>query len=288
MLIKNPDAPATQKQLIYLKKLTDIDYSDRNLSVQQASDIISKVSTPEGLMRFELERTKEYVIDDSVMPFSEPQNTLIEGNQRSGKTMTGVARIADKYDNDCVRVFLEKEGVKDFKVIGFDLKNRTAKVKLSNKPEIIKIPASYKLVAELKIFCNLHLYGMKYVYCPSFKFIIQGLKSGLIADGELLMDEYYMGAFNRESMTEVARELSKNSNQYAKKMLRTTITAPMASQLDWSARLLPTTHIQTEYNKKTKIVSCYIKKKGDPGTKVVTYDSLRYRNRYWTNESIHK
>lgn len=287
-MIKNPDAPATNKQLSYLRRLTNMDYADSNLTVEEASEIISKVSTPEGLLRFELDNTKNYVVDDSRQPFTEPKNTLITGEQRSGKTMTAVAKIVDRYQHRAIAIYLEKEGMTDFIVQGYDNRNRTAKIFVKGKIKIIKIPESYKLVSDIKIFANFHLFGIKAVYCPSYNFIASALKTDFISDGILAMDEYYIGDFNREGMNRVARELAKRSNQYAKKMLEVIVITPLANQLGWKARLDPTEHIETEFDKKTKIITCRVKKKGVQGTKIVTYDSMRYRRYYWTNETVNK
>lgn len=288
MTIRNPEAPATGRQLEELRRLTGRGYDDSDLTIEEASELIGKLQTPGGLVALEAENKTPFVIPKDQKPFTEPQVTLITGGQRSGKSNTAVARIRDASDNAAVEKFCKDElGVK---VVckGYDRKNRIAKIKHDKKTKFLRIPESYKLQSPLRIFCNFHLFGIPYINCPSFRFIVDGLKSGLITDAYLVMDEYYMGGYNRESMSSLSRALAQQSNQYAKGMLRVIIIAPLANQLDWTARLSPTEHIETEFNKHTKMITCRIKKKGVPGVKIVSYDATRYWANYWTNEKINK
>lgn len=285
-MLRNPDAPATLKQLSYLKTLTGEDYRDSDLTMQEASDKIAELEAPGGIIKSEIATAKRFEIPDGQIPFSEPDVTLITGKQRSGKTMTAVARIKDAYDRDCVRIYCKEVLGIDVDAKGYDRKRRTAKIKRNGKVRIIHIPSTYQLHSPLKIFCNFHLLGIPFVYCPSFRFIIEGLKTELITDGYLVMDELYIGTYNRDSMGFTSKSLAKLSNQYAKGMLRVIMIAPIASQLTWEQRLAPNEVIETSYDKNTKQVTCHIKKKGIRGTKVVPYDATKYMGNYWTNERI--
>ncbi len=287
-MIKNPDAPASSRQLMKLKTLTGKDWREADLTMQEASDYIDQFEAKGGIVAFESEQIDRFVIPTGQKPFTEPQVTLVTGAQRSGKSNTAVGRVVDASDNTAVEKFcLDEYGMK---VVckGYDRKSRIARIKVGQQKRYIRIPEWYKLQSPLKVFANFHLFGIPYVYCPSFRFIVDGLKSGLITDGYLLMDEYYMGGYNRESMRSLPRALAQLSNQYAKGMLRVTMIAPIANQLDWTARLAPTEVIETEFNKYTKIVTCRIKKKGVPGVKLVSYYAPRYWKHYWTNEKINQ
>ena len=152
--------------------------------------------------------------------------------------------------------------------------------------KLIKIPPDYKLHAPMRIFCNFHLYGIPFVYCPSFRHILKWLKVGLIRDGYLIIDEYYIGGSARESMTELGRELSKQSFQYRKMQLQVIFMTPMARLIDWTMRMIPTEQISCSYNKRTRKVTLTIKKRGEKGAKEITFDSTPYRKHFWTNERI--
>lgn len=288
MQLRNPEAPASSRQLSELQRLSGRSWREMDLTMQEASDWIDKLKTPEGYLAFESEQKDNFKVPENDTPFNEPQVTLITGGQRSGKTETAVAKIVDASDNEAVEKFcFDTFGIK-VHCIGYDRKSRIAKVKIGIKNRLIKIPETYTLKSPLKIFCNFHLFGVPFHYCPSFMYIVNGLKSGLITDGYLVLDEMYMGSFNRESGGLTTRKLAQLSNQYAKGMLKVIMIAPLASQLSWEQRLAPTEVIETEYNKFTQQVTCHIKKKGVPGVKVVSYDGRRYRRFYWTNEKINK
>ena len=289
MTYRHPDAPASSRQLALLKRLTGKDWREEDLTMEEAGEKISELQEPGGVVAFESGQEDNFVVPSNAEPFTEPQVTLIVGAQRSGKSNTATARVVDASNKAAVSKFLKDEyGMSNVQVKGYDTSSRIAKLKIGNKVVFIKIPESYKLKSPLRVFCNYHLFGIPYIYCPSFRFILDGLKSGLICDGYLIMDEYYIGGYNRESLSSLPRALAQQSNQYAKGMLRVIMIAPLANQLDWTARLAPTETIETTFNKYTKEVTCHIKKKGVDGQKIITYYAPKYWKNYWTNERINK
>lgn len=222
---------------------------------------------------------------NGVQPFTEAKVTILEGEQGSGKSITGVAKVVDAYYMDCVRVFCEKYGIKCV-VKAFDPRMRVAKVRHQGATKVFKIPEAYKLQSPMRIFCNFHLFGIPFVYCPSFQHILLWLKQDIIIDGWLLIDEYYIGGNARESMTALGRELEKQSFQYRKMQLQVVYMTPMARLIDWTARLIPTERISCTYDEKTGKVTLNVRKKGQRGSREITYDSKPYRKYYWTNERV--
>ncbi|KKN79349.1 hypothetical protein LCGC14_0341310 [marine sediment metagenome] len=218
-------------------------------------------------------------------PFAAAKVRIIEGEQGSGKSITGVAKIVDAYHYDCVRIFCAEHNIRCI-VKAYDPKTMIVKIKQNGNLKLFKIPSYYKLHSPMRIFCNFHLYGIPYVYCNSFKQILGWLKQGIINNGKLVIDEYYIGANARESMSALGRELEKQSFQYRKMQLEVTFITPMARLIDWTARIIPTERIACEYDEKTGYVTLTIKKKGRKGSREVTFDSKPYRRYYWTNERI--
>ena len=80
VVIRNPDAPATAKQLWALHELTGEDTRNWQLSKQEASDRI------EALELKKVERELPQAEVDEGEPFSEAHVRIVEGDQRSGKT----------------------------------------------------------------------------------------------------------------------------------------------------------------------------------------------------------
>jgi hypothetical protein len=203
-----------------------------------------------------------------------------------GKSVSAVARIRDRYDNDCVRIFLRDVLKITCEVKSYDRRNRIAKIKYNGNRLLIRIPSDYKLHSPMHIFTNFHLFGIPYVFCQSFETILRWLKDGTISDGILAIDEAYLGINARECMSALGREMEKQSFQYRKMQLEVMIITPMARLIDWTARVIPTERILCSYNEKTREVTLTIKKKGVKGSREVTYDSTPYRANYWTNERI--
>jgi len=221
-------------------------------------------------------------------PFSEAHIILIEGDQGQGKSNTAVGMVVDAYHKGCVRIFCRDKLNIACDVINYDRKNRIAKIRYDGEVKLIRIPSSYKLQSPMKIFANFHLYGIPYVYCPSFAHILMWLAQGIIVDGWLLIDEYYIGGNARDSMTGFGKALQKQGFQYRKMQLEVVIITPMASTIDRYMRIIPTKRISCSFNKKTKEITLEIKEKGIHGKKTVTYDASQYWGNYWTNERIIK
>ena len=226
-------------------------------------------------------------------PFSSARITLIDGDQGNGKSVTAVARIYDAYSIDAVSIYCREQlkitcEVKSYsRTYGVEGMQGVARIKYKGELKLLRIPSKYKLNSPMRIFTNFHLYGIPYVYCQTFNQILEWLKSGLICDGILAIDEYYIGANARESLGLLGRSLSKQSFQFRKMQLEVMILTPLARVIDWTARMINTERISClDYNPKTKRVTIEIKKKGQVGSRVITYDASPYFCNYRTNERI--
>lgn len=200
-------------------------------------------------------------------PFSEAHVTLIEGDQGCGKSNTATGMVVDAYRNDCVRVYCDEVLKMNCDVKAYDNKTRIAKIKHEGEVKVIKIPKTYELKSPMRIFANFHLYGLPYVYCPTFAHILSWLRCDIIKDGWLLIDEYYIGGNARDSMSKFGKALQKQSFQYRKMQLEVVMITPLASLIDKYARLTPTKHILCSFNKKTLEITLEVKEKGVKGTR---------------------
>lgn len=276
-MLKNPDAPATEKQKYYLQQLTGEDYLEKDMTMQEASDKIQEL---------EMKKVAHTIVDNGKKPFEEAHITLIEADQGQGKSVTAVALVKDAYRNDCVRIYCEEVLKIQCKVKAYNGITRVARILYKGKTRHIRIPTSYKLHSPMRIFANYHLFGIPYVYCPTFYHILDWLKQDIINDGWLLIDETYIGIGAHDSMTKFGKEWRKQGFQYRKMMLEVVIITPIASLIEKYLRLTPTRHIMCSYNKYNGEVTLEITEKGVPGKKYVTYDSKPYRKNYKTNERI--
>lgn len=219
-------------------------------------------------------------------PFTEAHVTIVEGDNRSGKTNTATARVRDAYDNDCVRVYCDEVLHARCEVVNYNRKSRTAKVRYNGVVKRLRIPKSYKLHSSMKIFCNYKLYGIPHYYLPSFNHMLHWLEQGIIVNGWLVVDEAYVGMNARASMSKLGRALEARYFQFAKMQLDVIIVTPMARLVDWTLRTIPTEHIHCEYNAKTRIITLTIRKKGIKGERKVDYDATQYWKNFRTNERI--
>ena len=219
-------------------------------------------------------------------PYTEARVTIIDGEQGDGKSCTATARVRDAYDKDCIRVFCENILKIKCVVKNYNRKSRIAKIKYNGRLKLVQIPPDYKLRSPMKIFCNYHLYGIPFIYCPSFHHILAWLEQGIIVKGWLIVDEAYVGMNARASMNQLGKELEKQYFQFRKMQLDVVIVTPMARLIDWTMRMIPTERIHCTYNKKTRRITLTIKKKGIHGERKVDYDATQYWGNYRTNERI--
>lgn len=274
--LKNPKAPATSRQLYKLHKLTGEDTSDWQLTMQEASDKIDE---------WEIKHVSPPPIT-STQPFSEAHVTMIEADQGGGKSCTATGMVVDAYYRSCIKVYCKENHI-DCTVKGYDHKNRVARIKVNGQLKLIRIPSNYKLHSPMRVFSNYHLYGIPYVYIPSFAHLLKWLKMGLIVDGWLLIDEYYVGGNARDSMTAFGKEMEKQSFQMRKMQLEVVIITPHARLIDKWTRLTPTKHIMCSYDKKRREITLTIKEKGQKGSRILPpFDATQYFPNYWTNERI--
>ncbi len=279
IVLKKPNAPATQKQIFAIRKLTGENVSDLNLTMQQASDMIAK---------YEVNSMIDAPKDNGVLPFNEAHVTIIEADQGGGKSCTATGMVVDAYYIDCIKIYCDKYAI-DGIVKGYDRKNRIARLKHNGKVKLIRIPQKYKLHSPLRIFSNYHLYGIPYVWIQDFGHLLQWMKMGLITNGWLLIDEAYVGANARDSMTSFGKEMEKQSFQMRKMQLEVVIITPHARLIDKWLRVVPTKHIMCAYDKKKHEITLTIREKGKKGNRTLPpFDASQYFPHFWTNERINK
>lgn len=221
-------------------------------------------------------------------PFNYAHVTFITGEQGGGKSVTAVARVMDAHYKDCVEVYCRDRLGINCVSKSFDRKNRIAKIKHNGLLKLIRIPWSYKLHSDIKVFSNISLFGIPYTFIPSFQHLAKWLGDGTISEGWLILDEYYLGGYARESMSALARRLSQLSQQFRKRQLEVIVMCQLARMADWTMRITPTEHISCSYDVRNHKVTLNIRKRGIKGEKVVVYDSRPYWGNYWTNELINE
>lgn len=287
VMLKNPKAQATKKQLYRLHQLTTKDTRNWKMTMQEASNMIGNLELEappvSPAFKAELDQRKKLYVRP---PFTEAHVTIISGDQRQGKTSTAVARIVDAYYNDCVRVYCENVLHIKCEPKGYNYKTRMARIKYNGGLKQLQVPNGYKMHSAMPIFSNVHLYGIPHYFCPSFGHILTWLKQGVITNCWLLADEAYVGMNARASMQALGKALANQYWQFGKMQLDVIIVTPMARLIDWELRTIPTEHIGCEYNPKTEKITLAIRKRGVRGERKLDYASSYYRRFYDTNQRI--
>jgi hypothetical protein len=279
--IINPDAPATPKQLWTLHKLTGKDTREWNITKEEASEKIQQLE----LKKIENE-APELPKDVDGQPFTEAHVTIVEGDQRGGKTCYAVKTILQSYFKDCVRIFCEKVLEIKVEVLSYSKKTRVAKIKYQGQTKYIKIPEEYKLKSPMRIFSNVHIYGVPYVIIPSFRHMLYWLKTGVLSNGWLLADESHRGMSARNGMSAMGKDFVGEYYQLGKSMLDVIIITHHARMIDYLARLVPTKRIHCSYDKKTFRVNYTVREKGVQGTRELSFDARPWFGNYYSNEKV--
>ncbi len=274
------ELPATRKQLRLIHELTGEDAAKLNLTIKQASHYIQKIK----LQQIEAELSEQQTLDDE--PFSEAKVRIIEGDQRGGKTVFCVAKIIEAYYKDCVKIYCEKVLKIECDVKAYYRQDRVAKIKHNGEIKLIQIPQSYELKSPMRIFSNVHLCGVPFVYIPSFRHMRVWIHNGFISNGWLLMDEAHRGLSNRATQTEEGKQWVGEIYQLGKAKLEVFMITHHARMIDVVARLVPTQRISCEYDKKTRRVTYTIRKKGEAGEETHSFDASQYFGCYYTNEKV--
>ena len=281
--VKNKDAPATKRQLWRISQLTGNDATGWQINRQKASDIIEALE-----LDLYAENQEELFIPEGVDPLEEAKVTIVVGDQRQGKTCTGVARLVDAYKRDCAKVFLKETFGVDCKVTTYNMQERLCKFEYNNKKHEIIVPKEAQLHSPMRIYSNLHLFGLPYAYIPSFQHLLKWLKNGTISFGYLFVDEAHIGMNARSSMSKLGKEIENQSFQYGKAMLNVIIATHNPRMIDWTIRTIPTEWLSCTFDKTTWRVTYTRKKKGIAGTQEFSYYAPQYYPYYWTNERINQ
>ncbi len=204
---------------------------------------------------------------------------IINGELRSGKTGTGVGfAIDDHYKkltgivspngeilkarslNNGEGLMLKKAGVKDWR--SYRLKYVRIYASDENQSKIIRIPKGWFVVSPVKIFSNLHLYGVKYAYI-SLADIIEYMNTDLFDDSWILSDESVMND-PRNSMERAGKLSASFGTSVGKRNIRMCFMIPFNEMLERRYRLFHTMRVLCTFDPQTRYITLDITKRGEP------------------------
>ena len=224
-----------------------------------------------------------------ISPPSYADARLILGDQRSGKSCTGVAYAKDDYYDqlDSVRSLVGQilkartldKGDKEYLMeLGIypDVFKYVRIFGTGGKSKVIRIPKGWTVLSPVRIFANFHIYGLRAVYI-TLADVVQYINSDLFTNAWILSDE---SAFTdpRNSMTNAGKLMAQFSATVGKRNLHFCQMTQYNEMVERRLRLFATTRVQCSYDEKTKMITCEIKKRGET-VRSVSY----YAPSYWYN-----
>ena len=224
-------------------------------------------------------------------PFAYAPITIIEGEQRSGKTETAITRLVDPTFEKMTSVKLSsgeiikaepvfsKEG---YPFIGY------GKLWIPGQtPKIMKIPPKSVVRADsIKIIYNGHLHGIRYAHMK-LSDIIQHLNDGSIRDCHLTVDEAYIGGDRRDGMSPLVKTMTHLGYQIGKRHIYLTLCLPDSSVLDLRLQNIETEHIVCSYDEDRQRITKYIvNRKKYKRRRVVSYYAPTYWRYFDTDENF--
>jgi hypothetical protein len=254
--------------------------------------------------------TTDFAIEEKVVekvvrqkPLHFAPFTIVEGEQKSGKTNFCVTRVINPTFANLTSIKLYNgtpEGLivkaapvlnsRGFTAIGF------AKIWLpSQSPKIMRVPPRSILRADsIRIFANFHLKGIRYSYLkiPEIvRHLNDGSITGLSRDGSiraafLIIDEAYLaGLDKRRSMGALAIVFSQLGYQIAKRHLNVMVALPEANVLGFRTTDIENEHVICTYNEATEEITALIRnRKKYQGKREITYKARPYWKYYDPDE----
>ena len=135
-----------------------------------------------------------------------------------------------------------------------------------------------------RIFSNMHLYGVKYVYDPRLALMVANLNNDLLTDGYQLIDESYTTA-DATCQSNGNRIVGWYAMGIRKRRMQAIFVAQHGRFLNWRIRFLMKERILAcGFNKQTKYVKCIISDLEKQTDRTVSFYAPNYWPYYDTNE----
>lgn len=189
-------------------------------------------------------------------PYTYAHASIVSGEQGTGKTNFVVARVFDAYR-----------------------KNKRTRATEMKKYGEYRTP-------ELKIFCvNVDLYGIPYVSATLAQ-IIEWLDRDIIQFAIVVIDEGYVGAYNRDPMSNFVKALNMYSLQIRKRRIDFYMIYPISRMADYTYHTIVTERVMCmSYDEKNGMATVQIKKKKEPW-RTVTYNARQYQRYFDTDQTV--
>ncbi len=210
--------------------------------------------------------------------------TMIEAPMGEGKTLTATAIIADDYFAHIKAIISPVTG-KEFPVEP----HKGEWVKLlppdgqGGEGTIIKIPDGWDTISDTQIFCNYHLYGMRYVFSDP-ALMLEYLNTDIMSHCIMIIDEAYMQGEARRGMNSLNLLTTWFAQQMRKRDIELYFIVQHARFIDWRFRYITKRKILCRYNEKTHMIRLLVQNLGKGTERPFSFYGPQYWKYYDTNE----
>jgi hypothetical protein len=213
---------------------------------------------------------------------------LCLGDQRNGKTTTCVAFIKDEYYDKMDGLISPSRQFIKARTLDDDDKHQLSSQKiypdpfkycralLGNESKIISIPKGYLVSSPVRIFSNIHLYGLKYIYVP-IEYFVEHVNDDLIEHGWFLAEDSAMNN-PRNAMSSVGKIFAQWSQTIGKRHLHYCQATQFPNMVEVYLKQFAVMRVVCSLNKNSNMVTLDINKKGEPA-QTKSY----YAPNYWMN-----
>jgi hypothetical protein len=208
--------------------------------------------------------------------------TLIEAQMGEGKTNTATAIMIDKYFNE-IYAIRSNQTFKTYLVKPYRLE--VVKLPIAGKSEsrLIEIPKGWETFSTGRLFCNFHLFGVKFIYGDP-AFMVRLLNTGFVSNGILVVDEGYIAADSRRGMGAMSVMYTWFGQQMRKRNIELYILVQHGRFIDWRFRFIAKRKILTHFNEKTHMIHLLIQNLVKGTEKATSFYAPQYWKYYDTNE----
>lgn len=212
--------------------------------------------------------------------------TIIEAPMGEGKTLTVTGIVVDDYFAHLTNIMSPETGI----VYPVQpVKGEIVKIFSPNgshqEPKIITIPKGWETISDTKIFCNYHLYGIRYMYCDAAEMLDHlNTDDESMKHAKMIIDESYIQGEARRPMNSLSLMYTWFAQQMRKRDIELFLLVQHGRFLDWRFRYIAKRKILCRYNEKTHMIKLLVQNLSKGTEKPFSFWAPQYWKYYDTNE----
>jgi len=215
--------------------------------------------------------------------------TIIEAPMGEGKTLTATGILVDEYFAHIKAIMSPESGlIYPVQPVKGEIVKIFPPESLAGTmdPKIIRIPKGWDTISDTKIFCNYHLYGMRYVYTDPKTMLTYLNEEGgqTLRHAKMVIDEAYLQGEARRGMNSLSLIYTWFAQQMRKRDIELFLLVQHGRFIDWRFRFIAKRKILCRYNEKTHMVRLLVQNLGRGTEKPFSYWGPQYWKYYDTNE----